>query len=78
MNQCNIEVFRDSVQKYFEQRKDIIESIVACLIENSERNETIVERKLWINFFSEPEENYEDLPGVKRVVHDCRDQANCD
>ena len=81
MNQGNIEVFRDSVQKYFDQRKDIIESIVACKIENSGRNvrlETIVKRKLWINFFSEPEENYEDLPGVKRVVHDCRDLANCD
>ena len=29
MNQCNIEEFRDSVEKYFEERKDIIENIVA-------------------------------------------------
>ena len=29
MNQFNIEEFRDSVEKYFEERKDIIENIVA-------------------------------------------------
>ena len=38
MDQCNIEVFRDSVEKYFEEREDIIESIVACRVENSGRN----------------------------------------
>ena len=79
--QANIEVFRENVEKYFDERKDIIERIVTCKIENAGRNvrlETIVRRQRWINFFSEPDENYGDLPGVKRVVHDCRDLANCD
>ena len=77
----NIELFRDTVENYFSQRKDIIESVVNCKIENSGKNirlESIVKRKLWINFFSEPQANYGDLSGVKRVIHDCRDLANCD
>jgi hypothetical protein len=81
VNQANIEVFRENVEKYFEERKDINESIVTCRIENAGRNvrlETIVRRQRCINLVSEPEEKYGDLPGVKRVVHDCRDLANCD
>jgi hypothetical protein len=69
------------VEKYFNQRKDIIESAVDCRIENAGRNvhiETIVSRQRWINFFNDPEENYSDLGDVKKVVHDCRDLANCD
>ena len=81
MDQYNIEVFRDNVEKYFEERRDIIERVVSCRVEKSGRSvrlETILKRQLWINFFSEPVENYGDLPGVKRVVHDCKDLANCD
>ena len=80
-NPCEIELFRDAVEKYFSQRIDIIESVVICQVENSGKNirlETIVKRNLWINYFSEPKKNYGDLPGVKKVVHDCRDLANCD
>jgi hypothetical protein len=81
VKQCNIDMFRESVEKYFEERKDIIESVVSCKIENAGRNvrlETIVRRQLWINFFNDPKANYGDLPGVQRVLHDCRDLANCD
>ena len=81
VNQSDIEVFRDNVEKYFEVKKDIIENIVTCIIENAGRNvrlEMIVRRQLWINFLNDPKENYGDLPGVKRVLHDCRDLANCD
>jgi hypothetical protein len=77
----NIELFRDTVENYFSQRKDIMESVVKCKVEKSGRNirlESIVKRKLWINFFGEPQANYGDLSGVKRVIHDCRDLANCD
>ena len=81
LNQSNIEAFRNNVENYFEERKDIIESIHACKIENAGKNvrlEAIVRRQLWMNFFNDPNENYGDLPGVHRVVHDCRDLANCD
>ena len=76
-------MFREIVKKYFEERKDIIESIFSCKIENAGRNGrngrlgTIVRRQWWIDFFNDPEEKYGDLPGVKRVLHDCRDLANC-
>ena len=81
VKQCNIDMFRESVEKYFEERKDIIESVVSCKIENAGRNvrlETIVRRQLWINFFNDPRAKYGDLLVVKRVLHDCRDLANCD
>ena len=81
VNQSNIRSFRDSVEKYFNQRKDVIESVVDCRVENAGRNvrlETIVSRQRWINFFNDPEANYSDLADVKKVVHDCRDLANCD
>ena len=80
-NPCKIELFRDTVAKYFAEKKDIIESVVNCQVEHSGqavRLESIVKRKLWINYFSEPKENYYDLPGVKKRVHDFRDLANCD
>ena len=63
------------MEKYFAQRKDIIESVVICQVVNSGKNirlETIVKRNLWINYFSEPKENYGDLRGVKKVVDECR------
>ena len=72
----NIELFRDNVENYFSQGKEIIERVVNCKVENSGRNirlESIVKRKLWINFFSEPQASYVDLSCVKRVIHDCRD-----
>ena len=50
VNQSNIESFRDSVEQYFNQRKNIIESLVDCRIENAGRNvqlETIVSRQWW-------------------------------
>ena len=81
VSQSNIEVFRQNVENYFGNRKDIIERILACKIENAGRNvrlETIVRRQLWMNFFNDPDGKYGDLLGVKRVVHDCRDLANCD
>ena len=74
-NPCNIDLFRDKVKEY------IIESVMICKVENSGkavRLESIVKRQLWINYFSEPEAKYGDLPGVKKVVHHCRDLANCD
>ena len=61
----------------FKQRKDIIESVVNCTIDNSGRRvriESIVRRTLCINFFNNPEGNYGDLLGVKKVMHDCRDK----
>ena len=61
VNQSNIDSFRDSVEQYFIQRTDIIESLVDCRIENAGRNvrlETIVSRQQWINFLNDPEANY--------------------
>ena len=48
VNQSNIEVCRENVETYFEERKDIIKRILACKIENAGRNvrlETIVRRE---------------------------------
>ena len=53
VNQSDIESFRDSVEQYFNQRKDIIESVVHCKVENDGRCvrlESVVRRTLWINF----------------------------
>ena len=76
VNQSKIESFRDNVEKYFNQRKDIIESVVDCRIENARRNvrlEVIVRKQMWMNFLNDPKANYSDLEDVKKVVHDCRD-----
>ena len=81
VSNLDINLFRDRVEKYFKQRKDIIESVVDCKVENSGRCvrlESIVRRTLWINFFNDPRVNYGDLHGVKKVMHDCRNLANCD
>ena len=81
VNQSNIEVCRENVETYFEERKDIIERILACKIENAGRNvrlECVVNRQLWMNFFNDPMANYGDLPGVKKVLHDCRNLVDCD
>ena len=78
-NPCNIDLFRDKVEEYFTQKKDIIENVVICKVEHSGkvvRLMSIVKRQLWINYFSEPEASYGDLPGVKKAVHDCREFAN--
>ena len=32
----------------------------------------------WAFFYSDPEENYPDLEGVRTVRHACRDLSNCD
>ena len=81
VNQSKIESFRDNVEKYFNQRKDIIESVVDCRIENARRNvrlEVIVRKQMWMNFLNDPKPNYSDLEDVKKVVHDCRDLVTCD
>ena len=81
VKQGDIDSFRDSVEKYLKQRQDVIEKVIDCKVENAGRNvrlESIVKRDLWKNFFNDPVANYGDLPGVKRVLHDCTDLANCD
>ena len=78
----NIETFRETVERYFNQRKDVIAKVIACKVENFGQNarlESVVKIvRVWLNFFNEPKGRYEDFPGVKTVVHDCRDLSNCD
>ena len=77
-----IETFRENVEKYFNQRQDVIEKVIACKVENHGQNvrlEAIPKIiKVWINFFNDAKSRYEDLPGVRTVVHECRDLSNCD
>ena len=79
---CNIETFREKVEIYFNQRKDVREKVIACKVENfgqDLRLESIAKiRNMWLNFFNNLQGIYEDLPGVRTVVHDCRDLSNCD
>ena len=79
---CNIETFREIVEIYFNQRKDVSEKVIACKVENfgqDLRLESIAKiRNMWLNFFNNLQGIYEDLPGVRTVVHDCRDLSNCD
>ena len=77
-----IKQFRETVENYFNSRKDIIEKVLECKIENLRSNIRLVSivkiRKVWINFFNDPRGKYGDLQGVGRVLHDCRDLSNCD
>ena len=81
-NYMQIEEFRETVENYFNSRKDIIEKVLECKIENFRSNIRLVSivkiRKVWINFFNDPRGKYGDLQGVGRVLHDCRDLSNCD
>ena len=60
-----IETFRENVEKYFNQRQDVIEKVIACKVENHGQNvrlEAIPKiRREWINFFNDPKGRYEDL-----------------
>ena len=77
-----IEVFRDNVENYFKGRKDVIDKVIDCKVENCGRIVRLISsvkiRNVWLFFFNNPEVNYGDLQGVGRVLHDCRDLANCD
>ena len=90
-NKCTIELapvdlgtiysFRDDVEKYFSDKKDIIDNVIACAVTNGGRSvrlEAAVKRQLGINYFNQPVEKYGDLIGVKRVLHCCKDLVNCD
>ena len=81
-NNMQIKQFRETVENYFNSRKDIIEKVLECKIENLRSNIRLVSivkiRKVWINFFNDPRGKYGDLQGVGRVLHDCRDLSNCD
>ena len=81
-NNMQIEEFRETVENYFKSRKDIIEKVIECNIENFRSNIRLVSvvkiRKVWLNFFNDPRGKYGDLQGVRRVLHDCRDLSNCD
>ena len=81
VNLGTIESFRDNVEKYFSDKKDIIDNVIACVVNNAGRSvrlESAVKRQLWMNFFNQPEEKYGDLIGVKTVLHCCKDLVNCD
>ena len=81
VNLGTIESFRDNVEKYFSDKKDIIDNVIACAVNNAGRSvrlESAVKRQLWMNFFNQPEEKYGDLIGVKTVLHCCKDLVNCD
>ena len=70
------------VEKYFENRKDVIERVIKCEVVNYGSNvKLVVEMKGkrgWINFFFDPEENYGDCKGVRTLRHACKDLSNCD
>ena len=81
VNLGTIESFRDNVEKYFSDKKDIIDNVIACAVNNAGRSvrlESAVKRQLWMNYFNQPEEKYGDLVGVKSVLHCCKDLVNCD
>ena len=78
---CNIETFCISVENYFSKKNDKIDRVIACEVSKYGtyvRLECVIRRQVWINYFSEPKEQYGDLLGVKMAVHDCKDLVNCD
>ena len=59
---------------YFNQRKDVSEKVIACKVESFCQNvrlESVAKiRNMWLNFFNNQQGSYEDLTGVRTVVHD--------
>ena len=63
--------FRAKIKEYFENRSDVINKVIKCEVENYGNNVKLVtEMKMkrgWAFFYSDPEENYPDLEGVRTV-----------
>ena len=77
-----LEEFRERIENYFANRKDVIERVIKCEVVNYGNNVKLVtEMKVergWIFFYGDPEENYPDLEGIRSVRHSCQDLSNCD
>jgi hypothetical protein len=76
-----LEEFRETIENYFKNRKDVIERVIKCEVVNHGNNVKLVtEMKVergWIFFYGDPEENYPDLEGIRSVRHSCQDLRYC-
>ena len=74
--------FRTKVEEYFKSRKDVVERVIKCEVENYGNNVKLVTevyiKRGWIFFFGDPETNYPDLEGVRTLRHACKDLSRCD
>ena len=73
--------FRDGVEDYFTNRKDVVKKVLKCEVVDYGNNVRLVcemnMKRGWIFFFFDQEANYPDLEGVKTIRHSCRDLSNC-
>ena len=72
--------FRDNLEKYFDQRKDVIEKVIECKIDFSGTKvklKTLVKQNMWFRFFAY-QEKYSDLKGIRTLRHACQNLAQCD
>ena len=77
-----IEDFRKDIESYFEKRKDIIEEVIDCKVEDFGRivklRSVVKIRFAWTSFFNDPAQNYSDLLGIRTVRHGCGNLSQCD
>jgi hypothetical protein len=77
-----IEEFRKDVENYFNGRKDVIEEVIDCRIEEFGRRvklRSVVKMRFgWTSFFNDPGKNYGDLLGIQTVRHGCGNLSQCD
>ena len=80
-NELNMASFRDRVVDYFKKKNEVIEKVIRCDIEKDGQRLRLVTlvniRNGWTGSFNSPENNYSDLNGIRRILHGCKDLANC-
>ena len=77
----NIDDFRNKVEDYFRQRNDVVEEVLECKVEEFGTRVKFrckVRKRQWLRFFNDPKGCYSDLTGIRRVLHACRNLADCD
>ena len=73
--------FRNKVENYFQQRKDVIEKVIECKVEHFGTRVKLVcllSKRQWLGFFNDPKGSYSDLTGIQRVIHACKNISDCD
>ena len=73
--------FRNKMQDYFENRKDVVKRIIKCEVKNYGSHVLLIAevnvKRGWIFFFCDPDGNYGDLEGLRTVRHACVDLSKC-
>ena len=74
--------FIKDIESFFEKRKDIIEEVIDCKVEDFGRiikiRSVVKIRFAWTSIFNDPAKNYSELPGIRTVTHGCEKLSNCD